>query len=179
MYNHQTAIALLGSKSQPSEAAERLVATLVRELNEANYVTLASDEHGCLETILSVNRAAKGLVVLASAASESPGEGVKILQSSSILGRMEAILRTADAVVITDGGLDTLAILFEVWSYGASPNLPFRPVVLVGDMWADGLEALMKAGWISKSEQAMVSTVRTAQEAVESLRYYAGAGHGK
>ena len=178
VYNHQTAIAVLGSKGEPSEGARHLAAGLVKELGEAGYVTLTSDEHGCLQAMIGASRKAKGLLVLTSAEAETKHAGVKVLQASSILGRLEAILRTADAVVITEGSLESLALLFEVWSYGSSPNLPFRPLILLGDQWVEGLDALMKTGWISKTEQAMVTTASTVGEAVESLRYYAGANNG-
>ena len=178
MYNHQTAIAILGSKGEPKEETKRLSSELVKTLAQAGYVTLASDEHGCLESMVQANQKAKGLLVLTSATPETKHPGVRILQAPSILGRVEAILRTADAIVITEGGLDSLAVLFEVWSYGSSPNLPFRPLILLGNSWVEGLNALTKAGWITKTEQAMVTTVSTVQEAVESLRYYAGKSDG-
>ncbi len=179
MYNHQTAIAVLGSKDEPSDATRSLATRLVRELCESGYVTITSDEHGCLQDMVRANQNANGVLVLTSADAASKHEGVKVIQASTILGRLEAILRTADAVVITEGDLQSLAVLFEVWSYGSSPNLPFRPLILLGEHWPTGLDALTKSGWISETEQAMVTTASTVKEAVESLRYYAGAGNGR
>ena len=178
MYNHQTAIAILGSRTEPKEATKTLASGLVAELAKAGYVTLTSDEHGCLNAMHEASQRAQGVMVITSANHETKLTGANVLQSPTILGRMEATLRTADAIVITDGGIQSLAVLFQVWSYGSSPNLPFRPLILLGNTWNQGINALIEAGWLSKTEQAMVTTVETVQEAVESLRYYAGSNNG-
>jgi predicted Rossmann-fold nucleotide-binding protein len=177
VYNHQTAVAILGSKGSPSDEMLANAKNLSRLLAQAGYVTITSEKNPCAPAIHDAIRAANGTLVVTSASNESSFSGAKIIESPSILGRMEAILRTSDAIVLLDGGLSSLAILFQVWSYASSPNLPFRPLVLLGSSWPQAIEALRSAGWLTKNQAAMVTTVNTPEEAVESLRYYAGAKH--
>ena len=177
MYNHQTAVAILGSQASPSEEMLANASNLSRLFTQAGYVTITDESNPCASAIHKSIRSANGTLVVTSPKSESSFSGAKVLESPSILGRMEAILRTSDAILLLDGGLRSLAILFQVWSYGSSPNLPFRPLVLLGSSWPQAIEALRSAGWLTKNQVAMVTTVNTPEEAVESLRYYAGAKH--
>ena len=71
VYNHQTAIAVLGSKEEPSDTTRNLATGLVRELCESGYVTITSDEHGCLQDMVQANRKANGVLVLTSANADS------------------------------------------------------------------------------------------------------------
>lgn len=183
MYNHRAAIALLDSGGEsPSGEEARLAQSVAEKLARAGFVTLASGQSALVGPINKGVRGGKGELVLAVVPSDKIPDKVKTIESQTVMGRLETILRVADAIVVLSGGLGSLAVLFEVWSYGSSSNLPFRPLILVGSRWSKGINALKEAGWIGEAQAAMVSLAANADEAVEALRYYVpaqGEGDGR
>lgn len=173
MYNHRAAIALLDSGGEsPSGEEAKLAQSVAQKLATAGFVTLASGQSALLGPMNKGVQAGKGELVLAVGPSDKVPGKVKTIESKTAMGRLETILRVADAIVVLSGGLGSLAVLFEVWGYGSSSSRPFRPLILVGPSWAKGIDALKGAGWIGETEAAMVSLVANAEEAVEALRYY-------
>jgi len=100
-----------------------------------------------------------------------PGE-FEIRSSPSYFGALESALDISDAVIVLDPSLGSLAVLLHVWSYGDSPDGPFRPLVLLGEAWPKIVGSIADAASLDRRTRAMLTFAATSDEAVEALRYY-------
>ena len=146
-----------------------------RALSEAGYGVITRHGGGVSANVVRGLEAGTRAVSVVS----SPGEqdtikspGVEVLNTHGPLAAMEAILERADAAIILRADLETLALLFQIWSYGLSPNTPYRQVILLGSAWRATVQALADAASLNARARAMVTFADDPAEAVESLRYY-------
>lgn len=103
------------------------------------------------------------------------GSAARVVTHPTVFRRLEGVLEHADALIALPGGLTSLAALLQVWSYGDTLNGPYRPMVLVGEAWPAIVKALADAASLDRRTRAMVTFATTADEAVETLRYYVSA----
>lgn len=103
------------------------------------------------------------------------GAAARVVTHATVFRRIEGVLEHADALIALPGGLSALAALLQVWSYGDTLDGPYRPIVLVGEAWPAIVKALADAAALDRRTRAMVTFATTADEAVETLRYYVSA----
>ena len=113
------------------------------------------------------------IVVAKDAPDASPGEGCTLVIRPSQLQCLEAVLTHADAVIALPGGVETMAIIMQIWSFGADESGKFRPIVLLGERWPNTIKALVEAAGLDRRDEMMISYATSPEEAVECLRYYA------
>ena len=106
---------------------------------------------------------------------DSNESGARVVTHASVFRRLEGVLEHADALIALPGGLTSLAALLQVWSFGDTLDGPYRPMVLVGEAWPPIVKALADAASLDRRTRAMVTFANTADEAVETLRYYVSA----
>lgn len=177
LIDDKPAIAVLGPAT--GDDTEDLAATVASSLASSGYTVIVS---GNGHTAQSAKRSAvaqggKVCVVINAedAPEDSPVGGCTLMIRPSPLQCMEAVLDHADALVVLPGDLHAVAALLEVWSYGTTPDEPYRPVVLLGEAWPKLVKSVATAAGLSRKERAMVTFVSAVDEAVESLRYYISA----
>lgn len=103
------------------------------------------------------------------------GAEARVVIHPTVFRRLEGVLEHADALIALPGGLTSLAALLQVWAYGDTVDGPYRPMVLVGEAWPAIVKALADAAALDRRTRAMVTFATTADEAVETLRYYVSA----
>ena len=146
-----------------------------KALSAAGYGIVTRNGVGVSSRVMA--GAGAGATVVSVAASSNDESiptppGVEVLRTHGPLSALEAILERADAVIIVRTDLETLALLFQIWSYGLSPNAPYRQVILLGSSWRATVQSLADAAGLDARARAMVTFADEPEEAVESLRYY-------
>jgi len=174
LIDDKPAIALLGPASQNGQS--EIAATLASSLASSGYVVIVSGP-GHTATIAARAVTAQGGSVCIvtepdNAPEDGPGHGRTILIRPSQLQCTEAVLESADALVVLPGDLHALATLLQVWSYGTTTDEPYRPIVLLGEAWPGLVKSLASAADLDRQQRAMVTFATAVDEAVESLRYY-------
>jgi predicted Rossmann-fold nucleotide-binding protein len=173
------AIAMLGPERDPvSPDTLAMAASLGRALVAAGCGVIVS---GGGPVATAAGRAAldSGGRVIAMVDVDGPtpeiGSGARVVTHASVFRRLEGVLEHADALIALPGGLTSLAALLQVWSFGDTLDGPYRPMVLVGEAWPPIVKALADAASLDRRTRAMVTFANTADEAVETLRYYVSA----
>jgi predicted Rossmann-fold nucleotide-binding protein len=174
LIDDKPAIAVLGPVN--GEDSDGLVATLSSSLASSGYTLIVS---GYGQTATIAERAARmqgGAVCIVTEVDDTPTDGLTegrtIMLRSSRFQCTESILEFADALVVLPGDLQALASLVLVWSYGATEEGPYRPLVLLGEDWPRIVKSLANAAGLDRRQRAMVTFATAADEAVEALRYY-------
>ncbi len=104
--------------------------------------------------------------------SHEPPSGADVVAVAGPLAAVQEILNRAEAAIVVAPDVETLALLCQIWAFGATPDAPYRQVILVGAAWRATVKVLADAAGLDARTRAMVSFAETPHEAVESLRYY-------
>ncbi|MEA2063320.1 MAG: LOG family protein [Gemmatimonadota bacterium] len=95
----------------------------------------------------------------------------EIIQTHSLLERLETLLRLGDAYVAAKGGTGTLAEIALAWEYINKKIVPRRPLVLLGTFWEKlpGIISDEKAApGVSLGRAA--NSIRTAAEVEQAVK---------
>jgi uncharacterized protein (TIGR00730 family) len=84
--------------------------------------------------------------------------------------RLERLIRDADAFVVLRGGIGTLTELSLTWGLLQTGAIARRPLVLVGDAWAQVLEAFRNHCIIQPADYDYVTMARTPEETVQIIQ---------
>lgn len=84
--------------------------------------------------------------------------------------RIVTLIRMADAYVVLDGNIGTLAELFLAWNVVATGWI--KPLIVVGSALKAGLNALTEYTEIDDKQLSLISFVETVDEAAGFLRSY-------
>lgn len=176
MIEGKAAIAVVGpDRSDLNEDNRACAQRIGTQLGLAGYVLVTRCGPGVSQIAAESALAADGQVV-AVASGPSPGEHIPpeatIVEAATPLLGLQAVLDRADAAILVAPDLESLALLCQIWSYGMTPDAPYRQVVLVGAGWRDTVKVLADAAGLDARMRAMVSFAETPDEAIESLRYY-------
>lgn len=74
-----------------------------------------------------------------------------------------------DGVIIMSGGIGTLSELALVWSMVQVGEIPARPIIAVGDLWAQTLNAFIDPAYIQPGHAALIKLAKTPKEAIALL----------
>jgi predicted Rossmann-fold nucleotide-binding protein len=177
--NNKPAVAILGpgdTKTLPK--LEEVAHDVGSFLAQAGYtVILRGDNKISISAAKGALESAGNVFVTMQAGAELSSElddtgNLDFVFRPTMFQRAELVLEHADALIIFPGDLMALALLLQVWAYGSDPQAPYRPLVLVGEAWPGIVNSLAAAANLDRRTRAMVTFALTAEEAVESLRYY-------
>ncbi len=175
MVEDRAAIAILGPEGDPTDKGALSTAqTIASGLGRAGYVLVVAGRGGIARAVAqgAVEQSATVLAVhVEGQAPDLPGR-VDAVSVPGPLRRIESVLAVADAVMVFPGDLTSLATVLQIWSYGLTPDAPYRQMVLVGDGWPETVKALADAARLDQRTRAMVTFAPNATEALESIRYY-------
>ncbi|MEC9071334.1 MAG: hypothetical protein VX938_03105 [Myxococcota bacterium] len=179
LYNGNAAIGVIGPDIDPADDSGGLPSAPVgKRLASAGYtVMISGSDRVMAEMAQAVQEVGGEAVALRSA---GPMNGVDlssignldVVEHPSSIRCIEALLEHADAVVLLPGDLSAMAILLQIWTFGHRADAPFRPILLLGERWPAMVKAVADAAGLDRRSRAMLSFANTAEEAVESLRYY-------
>lgn len=175
MIGDNAAIAVLGPSGGDSERAAKLAEGIGSELARLGYAVVVHGDGATSRAAAMGARPQGGHIqaLLWPGADQAPMPGVEKAREADSLRAMARVLDLADALVLVPGGVETAALLLQIWVYGLSPQAPYRQTVLVGDEWPKAVGALADVLQLDPRARAMVTFAREATEAVEALRYYA------
>lgn len=172
-------IAVLGPDEETAAKPHLDHARAVGEgLAAAGYHVIVAGSSGTSAAASDAALAAGGHVLsVVDPADAPPGDretrGVSdVIEEPSPLRRIEIVLEQSDALILFPGDLTALAALLQVWSWGSTPDAPFRQLVLLGESWPAIVKSLADAAGLDRRTRAMVTFAATPKEAVEALRYY-------
>jgi predicted Rossmann-fold nucleotide-binding protein len=174
----RAAIAILGPDGPgTAPALVEAARAMGRLLCEAGYSLVVAGAQGVARGACAGAAEAKGTVLaLTPKGSAVEATATTVTVEASPLGRIQGVLDAADALVLLPGDLVSLAILLQVWSYGTTPDAPYRQMLLVGEHWPGTVKALADAAGLDQKARAMVTFVNGASEVVDVLRYYVAPG---
>jgi predicted Rossmann-fold nucleotide-binding protein len=132
-----------------------------------------STPEAATKAALNIDGVVYRIVVAKDAPDTSPGGKCTLVIRPSNLQCLEAILAHADAIIALPGDLKTMALILQIWSFGAEETERFRPIVLLGERWPGMIKALVDAAGLEPRDEMMLSYASSPEEAVETLRYYA------
>ena len=175
MFNNKATIAVLGPTQDPLKPdVGQLARDLGYTLGDAGYTIVTLGNQGVSEHAIQGAVRANGATVQVLATGETAVEASQstAIEAPSSFGRLEAVLKIADGVMVLPGDLEALAIVLQIWSYGLTRQGPYRQVVLTGPGWSEIVTNLASAAGLDARERAMLTFAENAASGVESLRYF-------
>lgn len=173
MLDGKAAIAVLGPEAGTDVQVELARAT-ARLLAERGYSVITLGWSEAAEAVVLGARQAGGaaVTVIAGRPERDLDANVRVVEARSPLHALDRVLELADAVVVLEGGLAGMAIVTQVWSFGATADGPYRQIVLLGPRWPATVKALAEAAGLDARTRAMVTFAPDPAQAAQALRYY-------
>lgn len=99
-----------------------------------------------------------------------PNEWVKEeVKHQTLRDRLLYLIENCDGVIVMPGGIGTLSELSLVWSFVQTGERAPLPIITVGGLWQRTLAAFIDQAYIKPAHRDLITTTRTAQEAVAVL----------
>ncbi|MEW6236788.1 MAG: LOG family protein [Candidatus Omnitrophota bacterium] len=166
-------IAVYGSSaiSQDSPEAER-ARLMGQRLAEAGFHICNGGYMGAMEACSLGAREAGGEVIgvtCRSFSKRSPNPYLtQEILTEDLPDRISTLMRIADAYVILDGNIGTLAELFLAWNVVAMGSQ--KPIVIVGEAMRQAVYAMQQFTEVSEKQISLLSFASGVEETVEILR---------
>ncbi len=96
------------------------------------------------------------------------------IRCETIRERLVELARRADAAVALDGGIGTLAEITFCWMQIQTGELSPRPLVLLGSVWKETMEAFFRSAdtYIKEADRSILRFVELPEEAVRIIQEY-------
>jgi uncharacterized protein (TIGR00730 family) len=170
-------VAVYGSSAITQDSAEAQNAEqLGKRLAEEKLQICNGGYHGAMEACSRGARQAGGQiagVVCSAFSGRTPNPYLtQVVEADSFLDRIAALMRMADAYVVLDGNIGTMAELFLAWNLAAVGGS--KPVLVVGEEMKQAILGLQERTEINAKQISMLTFVETVDEAAEWLNRYFG-----
>jgi uncharacterized protein (TIGR00730 family) len=87
--------------------------------------------------------------------------------------RLETFAKISNVFVVTQGGIGTMLELFYMWQLVQVKKIPFKPIILVGEMWENlvhwVIDFALRDKLISSSDFEYVYIARSNEEAIKLI----------
>lgn len=83
--------------------------------------------------------------------------------------RLSHLVGQCDGAIVMPGGVGTLAELAFIWSLLQVGEISPRPVIAVGALWAQTLQAFIDPAYVKDTDAALVKLAQSPQEAAAIL----------
>ena len=140
-------VGIFGSyAARPDEPLYREAYALGRALGSAGFTVLNGGYDGVMRASSQGAKQAGACTIGVTCPTVLKKRGTLLLpnefldeihEAPTMLTRIEAMMRACGAYVFFEGGTGTLSELGVIWEYVNKGFIRARPVVLVGDYWAD------------------------------------------
>jgi predicted Rossmann-fold nucleotide-binding protein len=173
VFEGKPAIAVLGPEAGTDLQVEAARA-IARLLTERGYVVVTLGLSEAAEAVLAgaLRGGGPALTIVAGPPERPSPKGAQTLEVGSPLQALERALEIADAVVLLEGGLSAMALMMQIWTFGATFDGPYRQVVLMGARWPATVKVLAEAAGLDARTRAMVTFAPDPPQALQALRYY-------
>lgn len=131
-------VCVFGTSDPQDEAALAQAEQVGTLLASRGWVTVTGGYQGVMEGANRAARSAGGFSVgvTCSMFSRDPNPYLDhVVETDSLLVRLESLLRLGDGYVACKGGTGTLAEISLAWEYINKRIVPRRPLVLLGEFW--------------------------------------------
>jgi uncharacterized protein (TIGR00730 family) len=165
-----------GSQAAPDGALYRQARELGRRLAEAGFGVISGGYGGTMEAVSRGAREAGGLTVGITLATFDrmalrPNSYLTAEQKApNYLDRLAELTRRASGFIALKGGIGTLSEVSITLSLLQIGELPFKPVVLLGECWSAYLDTVRQWFMLRPDDLAPVYVAADAAQAVAWLR---------
>lgn len=83
--------------------------------------------------------------------------------------RLVYLVKNNAAMVVLPGGIGTLSEFALAWSYMQVGEMSRRPLVLLGEMWKQTMEAFAREQYVAKDHVELVYQARSVEDAVNHI----------
>ena len=91
------------------------------------------------------------------------------IRHGTLRERLHHLIEHCDGALVLPGGPGTLAEFALMWNMMLIEELPRRPVVLLGELWARTVEAFVDPRYVSEETRSLFTTAPTPEAAVREL----------
>jgi len=92
------------------------------------------------------------------------------IKQTTLRQRVLYLVEHCDGAIVMPGGIGTLSELALMWSLMQVGDIPRRPFIAVGGLWARTLNAFIDPAYIQPEYAALIQLARTPKEAIALLR---------
>ncbi len=94
----------------------------------------------------------------------------EVIQYPTLSERLHHLVTRCDAAVALRGGIGTLSEMALMWSFLQVGEIPRRPLILLGQDWADLIEKLCGDGsYVRPSDRALIRVAAAPEEVITLL----------
>ena len=94
---------------------------------------------------------------------------IEEIKCPTLRERLLHLVDNCHGAIVMPGGIGTLSELALLWSFIQVGELSPRPVIAVGGLWQRTMAAFIDEAYVRPAHQALITTVRTADEAVKKM----------
>jgi len=96
-----------------------------------------------------------------------PNQWVKEeIKYATLQERLIHLVKQCDGCIVMPGGIGTLSEVALIWSLVQVGEIPPCPIVLVGQLWQQTMNAFITPTYIKPTHQQLITVALTAEEAV-------------
>lgn len=180
MTNTQKIISVFGSSSpRPGSADYEAARTVGRLLAQAGFAVQTGSYSGVMAGASQGACEAGGHVIGVGCTQIEqyrpipPNEWVKEqITHATLRERLFHLVDYCDGAIVMPGGIGTLSELALIWSFVQTGEISPRPIITVGGLWQRTLAAFVDGDYVHSKHQALITSARTADEAVKKMIGY-------
>lgn len=150
-----------------------------RLLAEAGYAVATGGYEGVMSAASQGASEAGGLVIGVSSAQIEASRGTVLnrwveiqVPFESLEDRLIYLVRSNDGMVVLPGGIGTLSEFALAWSYIQVGEIARRPLILLGDIWSQTIEAFVQDSYVQSAHRDLIFLAGTAEDAVRHIRTF-------
>ena len=170
-------ISVFGSHAPlPGSEDYELARKLGSLLAKAGYAVATGGYSGVMSGASQGASEAGGLVIGVSSAQVEATRSTRLnrwvevhVPFDDLQDRLLHLVRNNDGMVVMPGGIGTLSEFALAWSYMQVGEIIRRPLVLLGDMWAQTMEAFVREAYVTNEHVDLVHLAPSAEDAVKHI----------
>lgn len=164
------------SRPQPGSAAYEQARTVGTLLAEAGFAVATGGYTGTMAAVSDGAASAGGHVIGVGCTQIErfrPGGlnqwVVEAIHYETLRERLYHLVVENDGMITLPGGVGTLSEMALAWSLLQVGEVNRRPLVLLGDIWRDAMEAFIHTDFVSEDHAQLLRYAKTPEEAVSCL----------
>lgn len=165
------------SKPEPGSPAYEQARSVGRLLAEAGFAVATGGYTGTMAAVSDGAAGAGGHVIgVGSAQIERFRPGalnewvVEAIQYETLRDRLYHLVVENDGMIALPGGVGTLSEMALAWSFLQVGEVKPRPLVLLGDLWQETMEAFIRSEYVPQAHATLLRYADTPEEAVAYIR---------
>lgn len=170
-------ISVFGSSApRPGSPAYEQARTLGRLLADAGFAVATGGYVGTMEaTSQGANEAGGHVIGVGSAQIERFRPGglnrwvAEEIRYERLQERVLHLVRYNDGIIVLPGGIGTLSELSLAWSFLQVGEMEPRPLVLVGEIWRETMQALLRSEYVQEPHAGLLHFATGPEEAVAHI----------